>query len=269
MSGACIARSARRCAPWVVGAGRTPATCPASAMRIAHEMARSWCAARLGAGPRSHAPFTNGDDNSSHAPYSASLSYREETVDDPRKRLDCRARARLLGLFVAFVGAADVGSAILPGVERRMEFVRTYLTPTVTDTALGATALVGLALMLIGRGLAHRRALAYRLALALLAVSVVTHVLKGLDIEEAVISLAAFVVLIRSRRLFTVPVAPTRWRSVVTTAPMIVAGVFAYAVAGIVVRRGAVEQTLTWRNVPQEVGARLVGLSGGLQIDGR
>src|SRR5690242_8451356 len=195
------ARSARRCAPWAGGAVRTPATCHATAMRIARAMARPWSVAPSGAGPRSHAPFTSGEDNSGRVSFSASSADREEFVDHPRTRLDCRARARLLGLFVAFVGAVDVGSAILPGIERRMEFVRTYLTPTVTDTALGATALVGLALMLIGRGLAHRRTLAYRLALALLAISVVTHVLKGLDIEEAIISLAAVVVLIRSRGL--------------------------------------------------------------------
>jgi lysyl-tRNA synthetase class 2 len=73
---------------------------------------------------------------------------------------------------------------------------------------------------------------------------------------------------VRSRRIFYVPVAPTRWRSVATAVPLVAAGVFAYGVLGLLVRRGAVVETLTWHNAVQEVGARLVGLSGGLHIGG-
>ena len=105
-----------------------------------------------------------------------------------KSRIDARTRARLLGCFVAAVGLIDIGSALTPAVDHRFELISGYVTPSVRETAAGATALVGLALLLIGRGLVHRRKLAYRMALVLLAVSTVTHIVKGLDIEEAIIA---------------------------------------------------------------------------------
>jgi lysyl-tRNA synthetase class 2 len=191
-------------------------------------------------------------------------------VDRQRgKRLSPRAQARLIGCFVAAVGVVNIGSAFTPDVGQRLEWVREYLTPSVVDSADGATALAGLCLLLVGRGLVNRRRFAYRIALVLLGVSAVTHVLKGLDIEEALIALAAVVTLVRSRRLFTVPVAPARWRTLVTAVPAVVCGVFAYGAIGLVARRGAVIEPLTPRNVGQEVLARLFGTSGGLHITGR
>jgi lysyl-tRNA synthetase, class II len=185
------------------------------------------------------------------------------------KGFDARARARLIGCFVAFVGLIDIGSALTPMVDDRFDWFSNYITPTVRDTAAGATALLGLALMLVGRGLARRRKLAYRLALVLLIVTVGTHIAKGLDFEEVVISVAAAAVLIRQQHLFTVPVAPARWRSIATAVPLLVGLMFAYGAAGLVLRRGAVVQRLTVANVLQDVAARLVGLNGGLEMRGR
>jgi lysyl-tRNA synthetase class 2 len=187
----------------------------------------------------------------------------------PKPRLDARTRARLLGLLIAIVGLINVLSALTPGFEARSHWVRMYFTPAVANTADGATALVGLALLLIGRGLAHRRKMAYRCAVALLAISIVGHILKGLDVEESLVALLAIVALIHERRIFSVPVPPARWRWLATLVPVVVAMVFAYGIAGLLLRRRAVVQTLTVRNVFQEVGARLIGLSGGLTIHGR
>ena len=64
---------------------------------------------------------------------------------------------------------------------------------------------MGLALILVARGLAHRRRLAFIAAITMLGVSVVTHVAKGLDIEEAVMMLVVAALLVRGRRLFTEP----------------------------------------------------------------
>ena len=186
-----------------------------------------------------------------------------------RSRIDARTRARLLGCFVAAVGLIDVGSALTPAVDHRFELISGYVTPSVRETAAGATALVGLALLLIGRGLVHRRKLAYRMALVLLAVSTVTHIVKGLDIEEAIIAAIAAVTLVRWRQLFTVPVAPARLHSIARTVPVVVGLVFAYGLAGLLLRRSTIRQSLTVANAIQDVAARLVGLSGGLQMHGR
>jgi lysyl-tRNA synthetase class 2 len=186
-----------------------------------------------------------------------------------KSRFSPRTRARILGCFVALVGLVDVGSSVLPAIDHRFDAVANFITPTVRNTAAGATALVGLALLVVGRGLAHRRMVAYRLAVGLLFVTVVTHIVKGLDFEEAVLAIVAAVALLRQRQLFTVPVAPARWRRLATMVPVVVAGMFAYGIAGLVLRRGNVAGPLTPANALQEVAARLVGLSGRLELHGR
>jgi lysylphosphatidylglycerol synthetase-like protein (DUF2156 family) len=160
----------------------------------------------------------------------------------------------LLGCFVAAVGLIDIGSALTPAVDHRFELSSGYVTPSVRETAAGATALVGLALLLIGRGLVHRRKLAYRIALVLLAVSTVTHIVKGLDIEEAIIAAIAAVTLVRWRQLFTVPVAPARLHSIARTVPVVVGLMFAYGLAGLLLRRNTIRQPLTVANAIQDVG---------------
>jgi lysyl-tRNA synthetase class 2 len=238
-------------------------------MRTAPVTARCWCVAPSLGARRSHVPFTSGEDNADIAFRGRRLN-REGTVEQRGgRRLTPRAQARLIGCFVAGVGLINVGSALMPEAESRLEWVRGFLTPSVVDSADGATALAGLALLLIGRGLVHRRRFAYRIALVLLGISVITHVLKGLDIEEAVIALAAAITLVSARRIFTVPIAPARWRTLVTAVPAVVGGVFAYGAIGLIFRRSEVVETLTPRNVGQEVLARLFGMSGGLHINGR
>src|SRR5205814_986389 len=84
----------------------------------------------------------------------------------------------------AATGLVDVLSALTPLMRDRLEVVGEAFTPEVAHLARGATALLGVALILLSRGIVRHRRLAYRTALVLLAVSAFTHVLKGLDVEE-------------------------------------------------------------------------------------
>ena len=105
----------------------------------------------------------------------------------PRAQPVARRRLRLLAFAVTATGLINVLSALTPLMRARLEVVGEAFTPEVAHLARGATALLGVGLILLSRGIARHRRLAYRTALVLLAVSAFTHVLKGLDIEEAAV----------------------------------------------------------------------------------
>jgi lysyl-tRNA synthetase, class II len=183
-----------------------------------------------------------------------------------RRPTPVRRRLRLLALAVTGAGVVNIASALTPEFRGRLHIVRDAFTPEVAHVAMGATALLGVALVLLGRGVARHRRVAYRAALGLLAVSALTHVLKGLDIEEAALSIGVAVLLVRSDRLFTAPTPPTRWRTAAKVALTAIPVAFAYGIAGFAIRHNRVEPEFTLLGAVQETAARLVGLTGPLQV---
>jgi lysyl-tRNA synthetase, class II len=179
-----------------------------------------------------------------------------------------RRRLRLLAFAVTATGVVNILSALTPLMRDRLEIVGDAFTPEVAHLARGATALLGVALILLSRGIARHRRVAYRTALVLLAVSAFTHVLKGLDIEEAVVSLGVAVLLIRSSSLFAAPTPPHRWRTAIVVAITIIPVGFAYGVVGFAIRHDRVHPEFTFVGAVQETAARLVGLTGPLSVTG-
>lgn len=128
--------------------------------------------------------------------------------------LSLTLRPPVLGVVVALAGAVGVASALTPSLPRRLGLVEGMVDPEVVHLAAGTTALLGFVLLLLGRGIARRHRSAYVAALALLTVSAVTHLVKGLDVEETLLAAGAAVLLFRARHQFTVHAPPGRWRRV-------------------------------------------------------
>ena len=82
----------------------------------------------------------------------------------PRARPVARRRLRLLAFAVTATGLINVLSALTPLMRDRLEVVGEAFTPEVAHVARGATALLGVALILLSRGIARHRRLAYRTA---------------------------------------------------------------------------------------------------------
>jgi lysyl-tRNA synthetase class 2 len=173
-----------------------------------------------------------------------------------------------LVLAVTVTGVVNIVSALTPGLGARLEIVRDAFTPEIAQFARGGTALLGVALILLGRGIARHRRVAYLAAIALLAVSAFTHVLKGLDLEEAVISLGVAVLLVRSSSLFTAPTPPARWRTAAKVAATVIPVAFAYGIVGFAIRQDRVRPEFTFLGAVHETAARLVGLTGPLHVSG-
>jgi lysyl-tRNA synthetase, class II len=175
-------------------------------------------------------------------------------------------RARCLGAAVAVAGIVNLVSSFTPGIRERVEFVGQLFTPGVTDLAAGATAVLGLALVLLGRGLSRRRRVAYVAATVALAVSAVGHLLKGVDVEEALCSLVVLGALVANRRIFTVRPCPRRTRTMTIALPVIAATTLLYGVAGLYLERDGVRPALTLTLAVREISSRLVGLPGPLHL---
>ena len=183
-----------------------------------------------------------------------------------RRSTPVRRRLRLLGLAVTGAGALNIISALTPEFRVRLELVRDAFTPEVAHFAMGATALLGIALVLLGRGITRHRRVAYRAAVGLLAISALTNVLKGLDVEEAVVLLGIAVLLVRSKGLFTAPTPPARWRTAARVVSAVIPVAFAYGVIGFAIRHNQVHPEFTLLGALHETAARLVGLTGPYQV---
>jgi lysyl-tRNA synthetase, class II len=183
-----------------------------------------------------------------------------------RRPTPVRRRLRLLGLAVTAAGVVNVTSAVTPEFRDRLHIVRDAFTPEVAHLAMGATALLGIALVLLGRGIARHRRVAYRAAIVLLAFSALTHLLKGLDIEEAAISLGVAVLLVRSGRLFTAPTPPAQWRTAAKVVLTVIPIAFVYGVVGFAIRHNRVKPEFTILGAVEETAARLVGLTGPFEV---
>lgn len=193
---------------------------------------------------------------------------RAELAPEARRARRDRRIARAMGAVVVLAGLLNIVSALTPGLRERLSIVDTAFDPAFTEIAAGATALLGIALVLVGRGLAHRRRPAFRAALALLAVSFVTHLGKGLDVEEALVLMVVGALLWRFRRIFDEQVPRVRTTSVLRWGPRLLGITFVYGLAGLVLVRGEVSPELTPWLAVREVAARIIGFTGPVTIPG-
>lgn len=172
-------------------------------------------------------------------------------------------KARLLGGVVALAGVLDLVSAFTPEWRSRLDLVRETLTPEAMHAAAGTAALIGLALLAIGRGIARRRRAAYHVTLVLLVIASIAHVVKGFDFEEAASSLLVAALLVWQRRLFCVRLERARLRTIALAAFLLIIAYAAYGSVGIVWHRTTIDN-LTLANGAREIAGRFVGVGGPL-----
>ena len=127
------------------------------------------------------------------------------TVDDWRRQNRTR---RMAAIAVAAVGVVGIVSATSAPLRGRFELVLELVPFHAARGAAITLVLASFALLLTARGLRRGGRLAWAGTLALLFLSVGLNLVKGLDIEEAVLALGAGVWLATRRRAFSV--LPTR-----------------------------------------------------------
>jgi phosphatidylglycerol lysyltransferase len=148
-----------------------------------------------------------------------------------------KTRARVLAIVVALMGLLNVISSAFFGVTRRLQWLRQVLPPAITLGSRGLSLISGFLLMAVAWNLAQRKQVAWILTTWLLAISALSHILKGLDAEEAAIALVLLALLWWFRRDFTVRSDPNAILGALFAVPYAVIFFFLYGVAGFYVLR--------------------------------
>jgi lysyl-tRNA synthetase, class II len=119
---------------------------------------------------------------------------------------------RLLAWGAAVVGVIGIVSALTPEMADRSDIVQGVLPPGLPEAARVLTVAFGIGLIWLSRSLAKRRRRAWQLALCVVVASAAAHLAKGLDFEEATVSLLLLAALVRWRHRFDVPGDPASVR---------------------------------------------------------
>jgi lysyl-tRNA synthetase class 2 len=164
-----------------------------------------------------------------------------------------------LGVAAVIVGAVNVASALTPNARWRDHLIA-GVEPAEAVPAFHAFALPsGAALLVIGVYLAKRRRRAFEAALVVLAAAGVFNLLKGFDVEEALLGWGLAVLLIWGREAFYVRHDRITWRSAAWRVPAI--ALLAIGVSSVAVWASAPRHP-SLSEVARETGALLVWRSG-------
>jgi lysyl-tRNA synthetase class 2 len=174
---------------------------------------------------------------------------------------------RVAGLLTYGAGLLDLASALTPAENGRVKELTTVVPGAFTHAATAATVVSGLLLLMLAHSLRRRKRRAWRAVVALLGASVVLHVVKGLDVEEAAVAVVVLVGLVVYRDEFRAKGDPrTRWRAL-GVGLMLVGVSFLVGVLLIGLQRTHLTGDTSVGNVVEHVVLGVVGIHGPLRFD--
>lgn len=105
--------------------------------------------------------------------------------------------------IVAAVGAMTILSSLLPALRDRVDLVTAILPDFAPAAATTGALATGTILIVLSRALRRGKFRAWLLATLISVLTVVLHLVKGLDVEEATVTTAMLVLLVSARPNFT------------------------------------------------------------------
>ena len=171
-----------------------------------------------------------------------------------------------LALATMALGLVDIFSAVTPERAGRLRALTGVVPVSVERAASAVTVVAGLLLLMLGLGLRRRKRRAWRAAVGLLLLSSVLHIVKGLDVEEASVTLLLTVVLLLlSKQFYALGDPRTRWRAPFAFVLMLLSSVIV-GLALIYVRDESVMGHPSFGARLREVLWGLIGVSGPLHF---
>ena len=125
---------------------------------------------------------------------------------------------------VLATGIIDLVDSITPPLRGRLHTVEQFLPLRASEAAGALVAVAGLALIALGRGILRGQRRAWRVAVVLLAGTVLLHLVAGADFEESVIAGAALAFLLVNRKEFQAASDATSLRSALVTLGVVAVG---------------------------------------------
>lgn len=121
--------------------------------------------------------------------------------------MDARQRSQwgpwIVVFLVASMGIINLFSAVTPNLPDRVEWLRDFFPVEIRRSGHIFAALSGFLLLALATSLLRRKRLAWILTILLLLVSMLSHLIKGLDYEESLFAGALLILLVRMRKTFT------------------------------------------------------------------
>ena len=134
---------------------------------------------------------------------------------------------------VGLLGVLNLLSAIWPREPAMMRELARWLPLELTQRSRALMLFAGLALLQVTRNLGRRKALAWWVAVAALAVSLVSHVARAFDLHHSLVALGLLGYLIVFRGRFTARSDAASLRQAVVMAPVLAATVFVFGWVGL------------------------------------
>ncbi len=168
--------------------------------------------------------------------------------------------------LVTALGIVSVVSALFGPLRGRLRLLSEVLPPLAPEVAVAMTLPLGLLLIQLSAGLRRRKRRAWQVAVGVSALLVVLHVVKGLDVEEALFSAAVLGLLLNARPAFTGAPDPRSRRHV---AVVLTGGSLAAIVVGgslILTDPGGVKGPCHAWTLLEHVLLGLIGIPGPLEF---
>ena len=128
--------------------------------------------------------------------------HEEKQNYNPTRRGSDVWLVRMIAILTGLMGLVNLVSATSPALADRLALLKQVLPLEVRHGSHLAAALAGFALLLLAEALFRRKQVAWLLSTIILAVSAVSHLLKGLDYEEASLAAGLMVILLVNRHHF-------------------------------------------------------------------
>lgn len=138
----------------------------------------------------------------------------------------------LVALVTLGSGLVNLHSVIGPSLPERREILREVFPLEFLHLSRFLTLLIGFVLVISSINIYKRKQRAFQMVLALAAASVVFHLTKGLDYEEALCSAALLGLLFWRRKDFTVKSSLPDWRGALVRLAVAVGVALGYGVGG-------------------------------------
>ena len=176
---------------------------------------------------------------------------------------------RLAATLAILAGLVNLVSALLPAERYRLRLLANLVPGAVSRGATVAVAAAGVGLLLLAGGLRRRHRVAWLAAVGLLAGSAVLHVVKGLDIEEALAE--AFLAGLLSGQAGHFPGRAARGERPPLLGPAVtvVIATLAYGTLGLVANDRDVRGDLGLAGMVAQIARMALGLGSGTPLTGR
>ena len=108
-----------------------------------------------------------------------------------------------VSLWTGLVGLVNLLSAVSPSLPERVRWLMPVFPFTIRAGGHVFAALTGFLLLTLAVNLLRRKRVAWLLTVALLGISITSHLIKGLDYEESLLAIVPLIQLIVMRKTFT------------------------------------------------------------------